>query len=266
MTALAAYQGKVDAEPDFAKKSSLGKRLFSAANKKGSPVFDAVKLKLKEMCSGAQRCVYCEDSYADEVEHIYPKSLYPEHCFSWDNYIYVCGQCNVAKNNNFAVFRDDTGLFEKVNPKPGTVISRPPPGIAVLINPRTEDAMDYLFLDLGGTFEFVNLADEGTIEYDRADYTLNTILGLNDSGHGEALRIQRRNYYGSYSARLAQYNSQKEKDASDPDLKKLITELQGESHPTVWKEIQRHFKLGLLEQINKELNNLFLASPEALTW
>ena len=28
------------------------------------------------MCSGAERCHYCEDSKADEVEHLLPKDAY----------------------------------------------------------------------------------------------------------------------------------------------------------------------------------------------
>ena len=33
------------------------------------------------MCAGAKRCMYCEDSAADEVEHHLPKNLYPEFVF-----------------------------------------------------------------------------------------------------------------------------------------------------------------------------------------
>lgn len=82
---LAAYQSKIDEKPTFVEKSAEAKKLFKSYNRVGNETFDQVKAKLAEMCSGARRCAYCEDSVGDEVEHIYPKDLYPGKCFQWDN-------------------------------------------------------------------------------------------------------------------------------------------------------------------------------------
>lgn len=49
------------------------------------------------------KCVYCE-SYLNvtgypSIEHYYPKSIYPEHTFAWDNLFLSCTLCNVRKSN-----------------------------------------------------------------------------------------------------------------------------------------------------------------------
>ena len=72
-----------------------------------NPTFRKVRESLTRMCSGAQRCVYCEDSVGDEVEHIEPKDLYPCLVFLWTNYVYACGRCNGGKSNKFAVVSGD---------------------------------------------------------------------------------------------------------------------------------------------------------------
>jgi len=91
---LKDLQEQIDELPTFAGRSDLAKRLFSRRNIKGNAIFDKIKVQLTRMDSGASRCAYCEDSVSDEVEHIFPKDLYPGRCFDWDNYVYACGPCN----------------------------------------------------------------------------------------------------------------------------------------------------------------------------
>ena len=108
-TRLDAYQGQVDAKPTYKEQVKKAKSSFKSKNKKSNKTFKAVKKTLDKMCSGARRCQYCEDSAADEVEHFYPKDLFPEYCFSWENYLYSCGRCNGAyKINKFKIFKKDT--------------------------------------------------------------------------------------------------------------------------------------------------------------
>lgn len=95
------------------------------------------------MCSGSRRCLYCEDSCADEVEHIKPQDLYPEFVFVWENYLYACGPCNGGKNNAFAVFDPATGATIIVTRKRGDPVTPPAVGTDVFINPRTEDPLQY---------------------------------------------------------------------------------------------------------------------------
>lgn len=79
---LRAYQAEVDGETDYAAQVDAGKKLFKARNSKGNQVFDAVKIALDQMCSGARRCAFCEDSLADEVEHLRPKGPLSRSCLS----------------------------------------------------------------------------------------------------------------------------------------------------------------------------------------
>lgn len=260
---LKVYQDEIDVLGAFESRSNKAKDIFSTRNKIGNPVFDAVKIKLTEMCSGARRCVYCEDSVADEVEHIHPKDLYPNFCFHWDNYVYACGNCNGPKNNKFAIFRNDNGNFHEVNPPRGTKATQPPAGSDALINPRIEDPLDFCMLDLSSTFKFVVIKEAGTTDAQKADYTFNMVLRLNER---EFLRKARENAYTNYKSRLGYYSCEKFKGTAQNKLDTLIENLKQEAHPTVWKEMQRQHSIGILNKIDEDLDDLFVKSPEALKW
>ncbi|MDM8552202.1 retron system putative HNH endonuclease, partial [Desulfobacterales bacterium HSG2] len=50
------------------------------------------------------KCVFCE-SYIENVdytniEHFYPKSLYPKFTFKWSNLFPACRKCNIKKGDN----------------------------------------------------------------------------------------------------------------------------------------------------------------------
>jgi len=62
-----------------------------------------IKKALRE--SSFDKCVYCESkvtaiSFGD-VEHIKPKSKYPDLTFDWDNLAFVCAKCNNEKSDNY---------------------------------------------------------------------------------------------------------------------------------------------------------------------
>jgi uncharacterized protein (TIGR02646 family) len=263
LATLATYQTTVDQAGTFTQQSAAAKTAFSARNKKTNTAFNEVKKALSEMCSGARRCCYCEDSAGTQVEHIYPKSLYPERCFDWENYLYACSDCNSPKNNKFAVFRQDNGAYEEVNPPHGQPAQQPPAGTAVLINPRIEDAMQYCMLDLTTTFDFVIRAPVGSVAYQRAHYTLNEVLRLNQR---EFLREAREESYEDYKTRMHHYVDKKAKGASAAKLDRMIKQLQKKQHPSVWKEAQRYHRMGLLAKTDPDFDDYFLAAPEALSW
>jgi hypothetical protein len=265
LTGLKKFQNEIDQLTTFSEKSKKAKELFPKKNTKKNSVFNEVKKGITLMCNSTRRCVYCEDSLADEVEHIYPKDLFPEKCFDWDNYVYACGPCNGPKNNQFAIFRADNGKFQSVNPPKGTPATAPPLGEAALINPRIENPLDYCILDLAGTFKFVLLPNLTSKDRTKADYTYNTVLRLNDVER-EPLRQARENAFGNYRARLFEYVNKKRAGEVPSKLQKMIEGIQKENHPTVWREMQRQHTMGLLAIIDTDLNNLFLAEPEALTW
>lgn len=253
---LAEYQAGVDAEASYQDRVAAGKRLFSARNKRGNAIFDAVKRALDQMCSGARRCAYCEDSMADEVEHVRPKDLYPDRVFSWTNYIYACGPCNGPKGSAFAVFPAGNEVPVEVARKRGAAVVPPIAGDDVLIDPRREDATNLLVLDLRDTYWFAPRAKAGTREHQRAIYTIK-VLHLNDR---DALPRSRRAAYVDYVNYLRRYRADRDSGVSAAALSTLRDGITTRQHPTVWKEMQRQHA-----QI-PELTPLFGGVPEALTW
>ena len=253
---LAEYQSEVDAQPTYEERVAEAKRLFGLRNKRGNDVFDAVKDALARMCSGARRCVYCEDSLADEVEHVRPKDLYPDVVFAWANYVYACGPCNGPKGSHFAVFPVGAGKPVVVSRKAKAPVVPPADGEPALIDPRTEDATTLLLLDLRETYRFTPIAKKGTRAYERARYTIDT-LHLNDR---DALTRARRAAYVDYVNFVRRYERDRDAQSSAAHLAWLASELRQRQHPTVWREMQRQ-----RERI-PELRELFAAVPEAASW
>lgn len=250
---LGRYQAKVNAAGTFSNQLQVGKDLFKKYNRSNNPVFRAVHRKLKEMCSGAQRCNYCEDSAGDEVEHIKPRSLYPERVFVWDNYLLSCGQCNRSKGSRFSVIRQ--GRFIDVTHRPGSTRRKSPTGCPVIINPRTEDPLAFFQLEIAETFLFLPMNDLPEIAKKRACYTIQ-VLKLNR----DVLLEARREAYGAYRARLSEYRTIQSHDAPQSRLDTLRDAIKTTAHPTVWREMQRQ------QSDIAELRELFSDIPEALFW
>jgi uncharacterized protein (TIGR02646 family) len=253
---LATYQADIDALPTYAEQVGAAKRLFSQRNKRGNEIFDEVKAALDRMCSGARRCAYCEDSMADEVEHVRPKDLYPDVVFAWSNYVYACGPCNGPKGSHFAVFPAGGITPVVVSRKPRAAVTPPIAGAPALIDPRTEDATALMLLDLRETYRFTPLAKRGTRDHERATYTIK-VLHLNDR---DALTRARRMAYTDYVNFVRRYERNRDANASVAHLSGLVDELRGRQHPTVWREMQRQ------RERLPELTQLFAAVPEAATW
>ncbi len=259
---LKEYQDDIDGNTTFATKSARAKSSFKSKNTRRNATFNAVKEGLTKMCSGARRCVYCEDSVGDEVEHIRPKDFFPEMCFVWENYVYACGNCNSPKNNKFALFRDDNGDFYEVNLHIGI---EPPKGKDAMINPRNENPMDYCILDLSGTFKFVVIPTLHPNDKKKAEYTFETVLNLNEPPR-EFLRQAREEAYEDYKARLEKYNNERKGNNNQTKLDKMIEGIKQKQHPTVWKEMQRYYRENWLKPIDEELHSLFEECSEALDW
>ena len=250
---LRDYQAKVGAAGAYCEQLRKGKELFKKHNRLSNPVFRVVKQKLKEMCSGAQRCNYCEDSAGDEVEHIKPKSLYPETVFVWDNYLLSCGQCNRGKSNRFSVICK--GQFVDVTPRPESTRQRSPTGLSVIINPRQEDPLAFFELEIEYTFMFLPRSDAPEINQRRACYTIG-VLKLNR----DVLLEARREAYSAHRARLSEYRDLQDSGATQAKLDIRRDAIKATAHPTVWREMQRQ------QLAVAELRALFSDVPEALSW
>ena len=254
--ALKRYQAEVDSETDFGRRVELAVERFRRRNRKRNPVFRQVRRTLASMCSGAQRCMYCEDSAADEVEHHRPKHLYPEQVFVWENYLYACGSCNSPKNSSFAVFTAGGLRVDLARRRDQTAV-QPAIGDPVLLDPRIENPLDYIMLDiLGSTFWFVPTPAPRSREFERASYTIQ-LLRLNERDH---LPVARGEAYESYRARLVEYVHERDARAGQSPLRRMIRAIQRMQHPTVWFEMCRQNR-----QI-PVLRPLFERAPEALSW
>ena len=260
---LATYQQAVLNAGDYTAQVAEAKRRFGQYNTLNNTTFQEVKIRLTEMCVGSRRCNYCEDSVADEVEHIAPKDLYPERVFLWENYCYTCGPCNGPKSNRYAVFRaDQNGTFYKIpahpRAQPGQPyqLTPPPPGLEALIDPRKENPLDFLLLDIAGGFQFSEFADSGTTDYKRASYTID-LLRLNVRAD---LIKARRIAYTNFLARLREYIHERDSGMSQSHLDTLQQNLRDENHQTVWQEMVRQY------QTIPVLTTLFGQASEALSW
>jgi len=256
---LARWQSEIDQLGDYALMVDSAKRTFKARNVKTNATFAAVRRALSLQCSGRKRCGYCEDSMADEIEHLRPKDLYPEQTFVWSNYIYACGPCNAPKGNRYAVFTGKAAEFCEVARGANDPVLPPPKGDPLLIDPRAEDPLTFMALDLKDTFLFLPLGAEASRQYRRADYTIG-VLHLNDRPDLVAARIDA---YAAYEDRLARYVAAKQTGEPRDGLRNTADSIHNMSHPTVWREMKRQHDMA---PHLKVLRGLFLAAPEALNW
>jgi hypothetical protein len=252
---LAKYQSVVNLQQTYALQISVGIKNYGAYNKPNNPIFGPIRQLLSDMCNGPVRCMYCEDSVADEIEHFWPKSVWPDYVFVWDNYLYACGPCNGAKLNAFTIFDPGSPSTRYVVPKGGKKPTAPPPPHwnPMLIDPRSENPLNFMMLDLMGTFNFVPIGVN-----ERADFTIKT-LGLNAR---RSLVKARESAFLAYRALLHEYGVRKANGASAAVLKQLMQGIMSLPHRTVWEEMKRQ----RIYAQHTQLNQLFAGATEALNW
>ncbi len=247
-------QRKIDALPNYEEKIEEAKNLWK---KKDKTKFEEVRCALCGMSTVPRQCHYCEHSEADEVEHIYPKSWYPERTFLWENYLLSCGICNGSKKRDrFSIF-DEFYNEIPLTRKRGQSATPPPSGSAVFINFRKENPLDFLTLDLKRTFCFTPRINQDDRSRRRAEFTIKT-LDLNRS----FLTVTRRNCFNSYCSLLKQYVTDKRSGtlgAGDQERKR--DNIWKQCHAMVWQEIINKRE----EKGMEEINGLFRDAPELLT-
>jgi hypothetical protein len=265
MKTLSQIQDLVDSEADYPARVISAKNEWSSKTSTivKREAFSTIRSTLATMCVGSVRCSYCEDSLADEVEHIAPKNLFPEHAFKWANYLFACGPCNGPKSNRYGVLVGD--FVQEFVRKKNDPIVPPPAGPSGFINPRIEDPLSFLELDLGGTapggkvidgtFELLPRDGLSNGESARADFTIK-VLGLNR----EVIRIARANAFGGFRARMVEYVQKLEAGAGESVLLGLQKDLLATPHLTVFVEIRRQ------RTLLPELNDLLDRAPEMMGW
>lgn len=124
---------------------------------------ERIRVALRTMSSGRERCMYCEDSAGTDVDHFYPQSRYPLRVFDWLNHILACAGCNRRKSNSFPLDGEDAPL---------------------LIDPTIDDPAEHLVLSPStGRFEALDERGEKSIQvYDLNRPTL--VQGRLDAWRG----------------------------------------------------------------------------------
>lgn len=246
---LARSQDLIDVLKYYHEKVDAAKSSFAS---KPTPLFKRIRDALASMAGDLVRCAYCEDSCADEVEHIRPKDFFPECTYIWRNYLFSCGPCNGGKGNRYPILAGSTQIDLQRHRKTSGVVP-PPTGIDLFINPRSEDPLAFLWMDVAaGTFMFSSLDEDDLVSDVRAVATID-ILRLNR----EPLRQARQNAFGGYRDRLAQLADRKAAGASEDELASRRADISRSPHRTVWLEMKRQ------KRLVSELEALFGAVPEA---
>jgi uncharacterized protein (TIGR02646 family) len=262
---LKSLQHSITLLPDYSDRVNAAIAAWNSktSSKAKSEAFQDIRKTLALMCVGPIRCAYCEDSLADEIEHIKPKSFFPEFTFSWSNYLYSCGPCNGPKGNRYGAVNG--GRVEEFVRKKGDPLVPPPAGPSALVDPRADDPLDFLDLDLGGVAPdgalfagtFLILPREGSHPelQARAEFTIE-VLGLNR----EVIRAARANAFGGFRARLREYVSEKLGGASPDRLEALKADILGTPHLTVFAEMRRQ------KNFLPMIRSLFDDAPETEGW
>lgn len=241
--AIDAARAELDAVGDYVARVKAVEQHWKNARRS---VVNPVRDTLRSMCGEAEACCYCENSLGVQVEHIRPKTLYPDLTFVWVNLLLACGRCNSKKNAVFGLWID--GMCMPIVRHKNGPIEPPPVGQMLFLDPRHEDPLDYFELDFntGAVVERLTL---DPLERTRAEYTRQK-LKLND----EPLPTWRCHAYGTFRARLKEYaNEREQKSARRAEILRLPQQM-------VWREMQRqHASI-------PELAELFTRVPEALGW
>ena len=65
--------------------------------------FKPIENALVTMSGPRQRCAYCSDSHASDIDHFCPIALDHSRAFDWINMLWVCSRCNRIKGSRFPV-------------------------------------------------------------------------------------------------------------------------------------------------------------------
>jgi uncharacterized protein (TIGR02646 family) len=276
---LDKLQNRVNILSTFVSKTDKARKLWGyKGGKKGVDAFEVIKTTLTEMCVAIEVCNYCEQNEANDIEHIAPKSFFPEKAFVWDNYLLACKQCNTGYKLDKCHTLDNSGNLFDV--KKG---DEPIHKNVAFINPRIESPNDFMMLNME-TYEFEILRGLDKTKENKALKTLE-ILKLNERATLIQSRIKADDYFYARIERLIKIlnaksnqdivevltsadmkrnfiNKRKKLSTNQQNLKESFKkDIQTHQHPSVWYAIK------IIESKNDgKWQRLFEQFPEALNW
>lgn len=273
---LSDLQNRVNKGRNFKEKAYIAKTLWnSKGNNAGKQAFVKIAATLADMCVFVKTCNYCEGNEANDIEHIYPKSFFPEYTFHWQNYVLACKQCNSSHKLDKCFVLDAHGNIH------ATIRGYEPLHKTVaIINPRREDPNRFLWLNMSiGKFEVFD--DLNTTDKNKAIKTLE-ILALNERDylvegrkktHGELFdkmdrlcRILNADNIAEMERILAPYYGIIDITLPIEILKNQIKyttqqHIQKQLHPSVWYATKT-----ILSKTEPRWQRIFTTIPEALSW
>jgi len=277
---LDARQADIDNMIPFDVKAERADRLWDTktGSQAGRLAFTEIKDTLISMCIGVEICNYCEQSEASDIEHILPKSLFPEQAFRWTNYLLACKKCNTTHKLDAMYIFDPANSVNTIWVDRGT---EPTTTDFAFIQPRLEDPMEWMQLSFTDFLFYARPPHApGTRGFVKVERTLE-ILELNNRPNLVKYRTEA---FGNYKRLLREYVAVKKATthqeledavAGDPAVNHLasfVSEKQriidaiknsirtGE-HFTVWREMIRQQSI-----LPSLIRQLFSQAPEALNW
>ena len=173
-SALATCKNAVAAETGRVAKAGIARSRFRA--KSAAASWREIRGKLSRARPIGTRCHYCELDRPRDIDHVYPLSVYPDEAFDYANYVYSCVICNQnRKRERCSHVVDDEirelGHFCRVD-------DELPVGVRGLINPRTEDPLEFMEIDIE-TGALILIPQLNSTKRLRAEYTID-VLNLNE--------------------------------------------------------------------------------------
>jgi uncharacterized protein (TIGR02646 family) len=272
---LSNLQASIDTLPTFKEKADKAQSLWGTkGNAAGKNAFVEIKDILTSMCIYVEVCNYCEQSEANDIEHIHPKSFFPHVTFVWDNYLLACKQCNSGLKLDKCFVMDNEGNL--ITTERG---EEPLYKVIAFINPRSEDPNDFMYLNME-TYKFDVFPWVIGKKRNQALSTIE-ILQLNERATLIKARKSAKGHYYNQLERLCRIlkTTSKEdlEDVLNPaddkfdftksldELKIEITEsykkyIQTYQHPSVWHSIK------VIEKEREPWKEIFNQIPDAINW
>ncbi|MFO0575656.1 MAG: hypothetical protein U1A78_16795 [Polyangia bacterium] len=184
---LAEQTAKILDRPEDEQKAEADRLWISAKKNQAKNPLRQVQQKLQGMCSGRERCMYCEDSQGSAIEHFWPHAKAPWLTFVWENLNYACAHCNTHKKADFPL---DPQTHEPL-----------------LLNPTAEDPLEHLVLT-PHTGEFApRLAPSTSLQSPRGQASIKT-FDLNRA----ILAAGRRDTWASLQVLICAYDASVQSD------------------------------------------------------
>ncbi len=271
---LSDLQTQIDGEATFAEKTAKAKSLWNgkSGSNVGRTAFEDVKAVLESMCVSVEVCNYCEQNEANDIEHIAPKSFFPEWTFVWDNYLLACKQCNSGYKLDKCHLLDGNGTLHATQRG-----NEPIHKTHCFINPRTENPNDFLILNML-TYKFECIPNLEAPAKNKAEKTLE-ILQLNERDKLIEARRKAAIYYYDRLERLVRVlaattiqeieqiltpadnpvDTAIDLAANQANIKQSFKrDIQTHQHPSVWYAIKTVGRI-----VNQQWEYLFNQLPEA---